>query len=73
MAAGVMTVDDLAAYLRVHKSTIYRLLKYDNFPAFKIGSDWRFIKSSVDEWMIKAVEGQVNGAPPLPKRRRAAQ
>ena len=38
----VMTVREVSAYLHVHPSTIYRLLKRRQIPAFHIGSDWRF-------------------------------
>ena len=37
-----ITVDELSEYLRVHKITIYRMLKQGKLPAFRIGSDWRF-------------------------------
>jgi len=33
----VMTVREVAAYLKVHPSTIYRLLKHDQIPAFHMG------------------------------------
>ena len=45
-----MTVDDVAEYLQVHKSTIYRLLRQRRIPAFKVGTDWRFNIESIDEW-----------------------
>jgi excisionase family DNA binding protein len=48
--SGVMTVDELAAYLKVHPSTIYRLLKKKRLPGFKIGSDWRFTTASIEKW-----------------------
>jgi excisionase family DNA binding protein len=43
----------LARYLRCHPSTIYRLLKGKEIPAFKIGSDWRFQKSTIENWLRK--------------------
>jgi excisionase family DNA binding protein len=49
----LMTVHELARYLRVHRTTVYRLLKQGHLPAFKIGSDWRFDKNLVDEWTMK--------------------
>jgi excisionase family DNA binding protein len=49
----LMTVRELAAYLRVHPTTIYRMLRQGDVPAFKIGSDWRFDKKLVDEWTKK--------------------
>jgi excisionase family DNA binding protein len=50
----VLTLDELAQYLRVHRSTIYRLLRKNQLPAFKIGSDWRFNLDSVDKWIYEA-------------------
>ena len=40
--AKVITIGELSEYLRVHRSTLYRLLKNGQLPGFKIGSDWRF-------------------------------
>ena len=48
----VMTVRDVSDYLRVHTSTIYRLLKRGELPAFKVGSDWRFNIESIDQWRL---------------------
>jgi excisionase family DNA binding protein len=49
---------EVAMYLRVHVSTIARLLKRQEIPAFKIGSDWRFKKSSIDEWLAACEQAQ---------------
>ena len=49
----IMTVPMLAQYLRCHPSTIYRLLKGKEIPAFKIGSDWRFQKAVIENWLRK--------------------
>jgi len=46
----VLTVKDVADYLQVHTSTIYRLLRRRGIPAFKVGTDWRFNIESIDEW-----------------------
>ena len=52
--ARVMTLEEVAEYLRVHPSTIYRLLKKKQLPAFKVGSDWRFNLESIDRWREEA-------------------
>jgi len=49
----VLTVKDLAHYLRVHPSTVYRLLKDGQLPAFKVGSDWRFNLEEIDRWRVE--------------------
>ena len=46
----VMTVREVATYLSVHPSTIYRLLRQNQIPAFRIGSDWRFNIETIDHW-----------------------
>jgi excisionase family DNA binding protein len=49
--ATVFTLEETAAFLKVHPSTIYRLLKKHKIPAFKVGSDWRFNQESVEKWI----------------------
>jgi len=49
--AELMTVKEVAGYLRVTKKTIYRLLKRGCIRATKVGRQWRFDKASIDEWL----------------------
>ena len=49
----IVTVGELAEYLRVHRSTVYRLLKRAELPAFRIGSDWRFDLDAIDQWRLR--------------------
>jgi len=49
----VLTVNDLADFLRVHRSTIYKLVKRGNLPAFKVGADWRFHTDAIDRWRLQ--------------------
>jgi excisionase family DNA binding protein len=51
--APVLTVRDLSTYLRVHPSTVYRLLRTGQLPAFKVGSDWRFNIEEIDRWRVE--------------------
>jgi excisionase family DNA binding protein len=64
--AEVLTVDELSAYLRIHRSTLYRLIKTRQIPFFRIGSDYRFNRQAVADWS-RAQEGQP--APPAPSSR----
>lgn len=50
----LLTLQEVASYLRVHASTIYRLTKKGQIPAIKIGSDWRFSTDSIDQWLRAA-------------------
>jgi excisionase family DNA binding protein len=45
-----LTLPEVARFLRVHPSTIYRLLKQHDIPAFKVGSDWRFTQETIENW-----------------------
>jgi excisionase family DNA binding protein len=47
----VLTVRELAAYLRVHQTTVYRLLREQKLPAFRVGADWRFERAEIERWM----------------------
>ncbi|MBA7627253.1 Regulator of RpoS [subsurface metagenome] len=53
----LMTVKELARYLRVTKKTIYRLLKGGKIPATKIGRQWRFDRASIDRWLGQNLTG----------------
>ena len=46
----VMTVREVAEYLRVKERTIYRLVAGAGIPAFKVGGSWRFRKGEIDQW-----------------------
>jgi excisionase family DNA binding protein len=47
---SILTVAEVARYLRVHPSTIYRLLRIGKLPAFRLGSEWRFNREQIDEF-----------------------
>ena len=51
LMANVLTLEEAAEFLKVHPSTIYRLVKNRNLPAFKVGSDWRFNLESLNRWI----------------------
>jgi excisionase family DNA binding protein len=44
-----MTTAEVAQYLRIHPSTVYKLVREGKLPAFKVGSDYRFNKSEIDD------------------------
>ena len=55
----VMNVSEVSAYLRVHPSTIYKLLKRHQIPAFQLGSAWRFDSEMIDTWRL--AQGKAQG------------
>ncbi|MCP9470675.1 MAG: helix-turn-helix domain-containing protein [Nitrospira sp.] len=46
----ILTVMDVASFLRVPKSTVYKLARIGELPASKIGKHWRFLRRDVQEW-----------------------
>ncbi len=56
---SLMTVDELAKYLRMKKVTIYKHAQEGKLPGFKVGSTWRFKKTTIDRW-IEAQENKNN-------------
>lgn len=54
----ILTLDQVAAFLNVHASTIYRLVWRHQIPAFRIGSDWRFERARIEEWIGRMHERQ---------------
>lgn len=51
----VLTISEVAQLLRVHASTVYRLAKAGQLPAFKLGDGWRFNSEDVDRWRFARV------------------
>lgn len=49
----VMTVKEVAAFLKVNPSSMYRLIKKHAIPCYRIGSDWRFNKEEILRWLEK--------------------
>jgi excisionase family DNA binding protein len=50
-AAEIFTLDEVAAYLKVGKRTVYRLASSGKIPAFKLGGTWRFRRAELDQWI----------------------
>ena len=47
----LMTLDEVAAYLRLSKDTVYRMAQSGKIPASKVGTQWRFRQTDVDAWL----------------------
>ena len=51
MAPEVMTIDDLATYLQVSKSSLYKLAQDGRVPGKKVGRHWRFHRNAIEAWL----------------------
>jgi excisionase family DNA binding protein len=47
----ILTLRDVADYLKVTERTIYRLISAKKIPAFKVGGTWRFSRADIDGWI----------------------
>ena len=56
----VMTVREVAEYLKVKDRTIYRLVANREIPGFKVGGSWRFRKTEIDQWTESNAVGPNN-------------
>ena len=50
-AGKIFTIDDLSTYLKIPKSTLYKLARQGKIPGQKIGRHWRFSKDVIDQWL----------------------
>lgn len=55
----VMTIRELAIYLKMAEKTLYRLSSEGKIPAFKVGAAWRYRKSQIDDWILQQESGKV--------------
>lgn len=49
--AEILTIKQVADYLKVTERTIYRLAAAKRIPAFKVGGTWRFARADIDAWI----------------------
>ncbi len=49
----IMTLEETAKYLKIGKSTLYKMAREGKIPAVKIANQWRFRKDEIDEWWKK--------------------
>jgi excisionase family DNA binding protein len=56
---NLMTLAEVAAYLRLSKDTVYRMASGGKLPASKVGSQWRFRRDEVEQWLEanKTIQG----------------
>lgn len=60
----VMSIDDLAQYLKISRSTLYILAREGRLPGQKVGKRWRFHKGAIDEWLKQHPTRSTSGQRP---------
>ena len=51
MEDDILTIEEVAKYLRVSERTVYDWAQKGEIPAGKIGTVWRFKKSEIEKWV----------------------
>jgi excisionase family DNA binding protein len=59
----VLTIEELSVYLKIPKSTLYKLVREGRVPSQKVGRHWRFRKVAIDRWLdeTRAEEPETKG------------
>lgn len=61
MAEEILTIKEVAAYLKLAKKTAYKLAAEGKLPGFKVGGSWRFKQADIEKWIEeKKVSGKDN-------------
>ncbi len=58
MADEILTIKEVADYLKLTERTLYRLVQEGKIPGFKVGNSWRFKRVDIERW-IEAQKEQV--------------
>ena len=53
-----MTLEEVAAYLKVKPQTIYSWAQEKKIPGAKLGKEWRFKKALIDEWYLQHIDSK---------------
>lgn len=61
--ADVLTIEELAAYLKIPKSTLYKLVREGKIPSQKVGRHWRFHKEAIIQWLGNRKADEANRKP----------
>ena len=60
MKSDIMTLEEVARYLKLKPQTIYTWAQEKRIPAAKLGKEWRFRKSIIDEWFLHHIDEKFN-------------
>jgi len=55
-----LTINELAGYLKMGRTKLYRMAQEGHIPASKIGHQWRFNREEIDQWMQRQRPAIVN-------------
>jgi len=58
MTDEILTLKEVAEYLKLAEKTAYRLAAEGKLPGFKVGGSWRFKKEDIESWIERNKTGQ---------------
>jgi PTS system nitrogen regulatory IIA component len=64
----ILTIEEVARYLRLTPQTIYKWAQEKRIPAAKLGKEWRFRKSIIDQWLDEQILSSESGFEHLRKQ-----
>lgn len=56
---SVITIDELSDYLKISRSTLYKLAREGKVPCQKVGRHWRFRREAIDRWLEEGGAAEV--------------
>ncbi|MCP9438415.1 MAG: helix-turn-helix domain-containing protein [Nitrospira sp.] len=56
----LLTVEETCRYLKITRRTLYRYLRSHQIPAFKLGKEWRFVRSDLEQWIRNRTRPMTN-------------
>jgi excisionase family DNA binding protein len=57
MVDQILTIKEVAAYLKLAEKTAYRLASEGKLPGFKVGGSWRFKRMDIEKWIEVQKQG----------------
>jgi excisionase family DNA binding protein len=57
----ILTLEEVASYLRLKPQTIYKWAQEKRIPAVKLGKEWRFRRSILDRWLDEQILSENSG------------
>lgn len=61
MTDDILTIKEVAAYLKLNEKTAYRLVLDGKIPGFKVGGSWRFRAQDIQNWVNKQTQKHQEG------------
>lgn len=58
MTDQILTLKEVATYLKLAEKTAYKLAAAGKLPGFKVGGSWRFKREDIDHWIDEKKNGQ---------------